>query len=526
MNADSSLSNGLPDIVIGAGIGGLATALRLASAGRRVCVLDKEPRPGGKVREIGGVAAGPTVLTLRWVFDELFAESGARLGDHVTLRPLPCLARHFWTDGSQLDLFADESQSAEAIRAFAGPKAEREFLSFTARARRLFEGFLDPMMRAPVPRATTLAAHVIRHPRLIRDMAPANTLDALLKDSFTDPRLRQLFGRYATYVGGSPYRSPALLALIWQAEAAGVWAIDGGIAALAKALAERIQALGGEVRLSTPVSEIETRSGRAQAVRLSDGTRIAARSVTFNGDPRALALGLLGPDAQAALPKAILRIERSLSAEVWSFRARIGGPELSHHNVFFRDDPCPEFEALAAGKTAPDPTLYLCAQDRLPGRPLPDQDRIQIIANASPLAQEPPTPEEDPPCPTRIFSTLTRFGTTFSPEPDGTARQTAPDFEVLSPGSAGSLYGQSPHGMMAAFQRPTARTAIDGLYLAGGGTHPGAGVPMAALSGQHAAAAILTDRASTSRSRRTATPGGISTASATMAAAPSRSSPS
>ncbi|MEM1065038.1 MAG: methoxyneurosporene dehydrogenase, partial [Pseudomonadota bacterium] len=155
----------------------------------------------------------------------------------------------------------------------------------------------------------------------------------------------------------------------------------------------------------------------------------------------------------------------------------------------------------------------------------PEIERFEIIMNAPPLPGG--QPEDTELCRTRTFQTLARHGVRFSPEPDPAMALTTPaGFNALFPASQGSLYGRSPHGLMSALQRPTARTRVRGLYLAGGGAHPGAGVPMATLSGQHAAAAILTDLASTSTFRRTAMPGGMSTGSATMAAARSRSSPS
>jgi hypothetical protein len=171
-----------------------------------------------------------------------------------------------------------------------------------------------------------------------------------------------------------------------------------------------------------------------------------------------------------------------------------------------------------------DATLYICAQDRGGATRPTGPERFEIIMNGPPghLA----TDEERQTCRTRTFATLEKMGLTFSPVPDDTHLTTPADFDRAFPASDGSLYGRSPHGMMATFHRPAARTAVPGLYLCGGGTHPGAGIPMACLSGKHAAAAIMSDLASTSTSRRTATRGGMSTASPTMANAPSRSSAS
>lgn len=512
-------------VIIGAGVAGLVAAARLANAGHAVTVLERQDHVGGKMRALpspaGPVAAGPTVLTLREVFDTLFADCGERLEDHLRLLRQPLLARHFWPDGSRLDLWDDAARNADAIRTFAGARAADQFRAFDARARALFDGFDAPIMQATAPRLLSLVAHVAARPRLMRHMAPLKSLADLLRNSFDDPRLAQLFGRYATYVGGTPEGVPALLALIWHAEAGGVWAVEDGMHRLAAALADLARRKGAVIETGAHVAAIEATGGAVRAVILADGRRLPCARALFNGDPRALATGALGPDC-ASVAAVTRRAPRSLSAEVWAFAARAHGPDLAHHNVFFRTDPAPEFAALRRGETVPDPTLYVCAMDRGLGTAPPDPERFEIIANAPARPDDAP-PEETTQCHPRCFETLARFGLTFSPMPTEAALTTPSGFADLFPASNGALYGQSPHGALAALRRPTARTGVTGLYLAGGGTHPGAGVPMAALSGRHAAEAIMRDRISISPSRPTAMPGGTSTGSARTAPARSRS---
>jgi 1-hydroxycarotenoid 3,4-desaturase len=369
---------------------------------------------------------------------------------------------------------------------------------------------------------------VLAEPSLVAPLAPLRTLSRHLTRRFTDPRLRQLFGRYATYVGGSPFASPAVLGLIWAAEEQGVWVVDGGMHRLAQAMARVAEARGALFRYGCAVARIEVQQGRVAAVHLADGTRLPAGQVVFNGDPAALTGGLLGTGATRAVPRAASH-PRSLSAWVWAFAGVPAGLDLVHHNVLFGRDPRAEFGPIARGAMPEDPTLYICAQDRSAGTPPPaGPERFEIIMNAPPLAHPgaAPLPDEAETCRTRTFRTLADFGLTFDPTP-GTPALTGPSgFHRLFPGSQGSLYGRSPHGLMATFRRATARSAVPGLYLAGGGIHPGAGVAMAATSGRHAAAAILTDLALRLKSPRTATPGGTSTRSATTAPARSRSSPS
>lgn len=510
-------------IVIGAGIGGLASALPLVHRGFDVTLLERHGAPGGKMRQIDGVDAGPTVLTMLDVFQSLFDDVDETLEDHVTLIPQDILARHWWPESGPLDLFPDQQRSADAVGRFAGARAKAEFLSFAQRAERLFAGFQGPIMHSPEPKLASLTTHVMRNPRLIRDMAPGQTLKQLLRASFSDARLRQLFGRYATYVGGSPDKSPALLALIWDAEAQGVWCVKGGMHALAASIADLFMSKGGTIRTNAHVASIDTDADGVTGVTLKDGERISADQVIFNGDPRALSLGLLGSGPKPAAPITTKRA-RSHSANVWSFTATPSDIPLVHHNVFFCDPGKNEFAEIAKGQIPSDPTLYICAEDRGQDAPAPSEERFEIIMNTPPLTDRPAQTADYETCHTRTFPHLRNFGLTFSPEPGPDALTTAKTFDDLFPGSAGSLYGQTPHGMTAALERPTARTRIRGLYLAGGGTHPGAGVPMAALSGRHAAEAILTDLTSTSRSRKTAMHGGMSTESRTTAHVLSRSS--
>ena len=515
-------------VVIGAGMGGLAAAIRLAALGLDVTVVETAEAPGGKARAVpsdaGPVDTGPTVLTLRSVFDDLFALAGQRLDDHVRLIAQPILARHWWAQGETLDLFSESEANIEAIRAFAGAREASAFARFDRLSTALYDAFEGPVLQAPRPDPGRIARTALRQPRLWPALLPGMTLQRLLQTHFRDPRLIQLFARYATYVGGRPAHSPAVLALIWRAEAAGVWAIEGGMHGLALALARLGQSLGVRFTYATRARRILRQGGHVTGVEVEGGHTLPCRYCVFNGDPGALAEGHLGEAAQAALPAQTARkaVRRSLSAQVWAFAGRPHGADLLHHNVFFSDAPRAEFGPIGKGQMPLAPTLYICAQDRATDGPARSDglERFEIILNAPSGAA--PHPDEEAQCRIRTFHRLKDMGLTFSPEPGALALTTPGDLARLYPGSGGAIYGRTPEGLMAAFQRPTAQTALPGLFLAGGGAHPGAGVPMAALSGRHAADAISAARISASKSAPTATPGGMSMVSRRTARAPFR----
>lgn len=518
-------------LVIGAGIGGLAAALRLAGAGRPVHVVEAAEYPGGKLRTLpsdaGPVDAGPTVMTLRPVFERLFRQAGLEMSDHVHTVPESVLARHWWPDGASLDLFSDAHACADAIREFGGPQAEQDFRTFHRTTSAMFRAFDQPVMQSARPDLPGILAACMGSPGMLASLFPGRTMWSALTSCFRDAKLRQLFGRYATYVGGSPFQSPALLSLIWQAEAAGVWRVEGGMSGLATGIAGAAEKLGARFSYGTAVQRIRPANDGFE-VTLQDGARINASTIVFNGDPAALHQGLLGPDVRTAV-RARGVTPRSLSAYVWSFAARPSGAALSHHNVFFNSDYRLEFSDIAAGRMARDAALYVCAQDRGSGLDPTGSERFEIILNASPVTantlngEHGDPSEEYPACRTQVFEALSRRGLDFDSLPGRSSLTTPHGFAARFPGSAGSLYGLSPHGMMASFRRPVVRSRIPGLYLAGGGVHPGPGLPMAATSGRLAAEAILTDRALTSRSRPMAMRGGMSMDSAMTASTASRS---
>jgi 1-hydroxycarotenoid 3,4-desaturase len=482
-------------VVIGAGMGGLAAALLLAARGRQVLVLDRAATPGGKIREVtaGGAAigAGPALLTMRPVFESLFAAAGTTLETEVTLRRETLLGRHLWSDGAGLDLPADPAAAAEAIGAFAGPAAARGYQAFLDKARRVHDALEAPYLTAQRPSALQLAASAGLKGLL--GTAPFATLWDALGEHFAHPRLRQVFARLATYVGSSPLQAPATLMLIAHVEQQGLWAVQGGLQRLVEALVRAAERLGVTFRFGAEVAAIRAGT-RVQGVTLSDGEAIEARTVLANADLAALGAGRFGAAAAKGVGGPLPAARRSFSAVTWALRARVEGTAPARHTVAHPDDPLAEYADLGPRARLPAaPTVTLWAQDREDGAPPPEgAERLLVMVNAPARADLRRLPPEAlAACTDAAFGALARAG--MSIEREGAVVTGPAEFEGLFPGTGGALYGPAAQGWQAAFSRPGARTALPGLYVAGGGTHPGAGVAMAAISGRLAAERIIGD---------------------------------
>ncbi len=507
-------------IVVGAGIAGLVAAVRLAIRGIEVTVLERADGPGGKLREIrigdAAIDSGPTVFTMRWVFERIFREAGARLSDHLTLRPLDILARHAWDDQDYLDLFADIDRSADAIGRFAGSADAREYRAFCDQAKTIYETLEETFIDAPRPTNPVTLAHRVGMANLsgLFAIKPFSTMWRALRQHFRDDRLRQLFGRYATYCGSSPYEAPATLMLVAHVEQSGVWRIEGGMFRLAKALEALGRRHGVTFRYGTEAREIIAARNSIAAVETRTGERIEADAIVVNADAAAVASGLFGQNAGNAVPP-VHHAPRSLSAVTWSMVAETDGFPLAHHSVFFSGDYKAEFDDVLRHKRLPrSPTVYVCAQDRgaSAGADARTAERLFFLVNAPPSgdAGNPNTAEVEQ-CEERTFAQLERCGLRIRRHPERTVVTTPTDFEGLFPATGGALYGQASHGWQASFRRPGCRTKIPGLYLAGGSTHPGPGIPMAALSGWLASESLMTDTALRRPSVGMAISGGIST---------------
>jgi phytoene desaturase len=482
-------------LVIGGGLGGLAVALRLAARGVRVTIFEQAPTLGGKMNlwETEGFRfdTGPSLITMPWIFEELFEAAGTKLCDHIVLTEVQPLARYVFDDGTRFTYTTSMPSWLETIRRLE-PRDEEGFLRYMALGARLFElsratFFAGP----PLARLQPGALRALRRAPLRH--AWGNYHNAVCAH-FRSPHLRQLFDRYTTYVGSSPYRTPATLTVIPYIEHAfGGWHVHGGLYRLVEALADIARRRGVVIETGARVVAVEQESGRVAAVRLAGGKRHEADIVVMNGDP-SLMPGLLAGGAETTLPPE----DRSLSGFVMLFAVRKDLPEIGHHTVCFSADYEEEFHQLFDRRRFPkDPTVYVSAPSRTDRTLVPGRgETLFVMANAP--ATDPSEWGEDAvrEATRRVLERLKKSGfPSIEGEIVATSVWSPPSFARAFAAPGGAIYGTHSHGWRRAFLRPPNRDRrVRGLYYVGGGTHPGGGTPTVLLSARITAGLVLRDQ--------------------------------
>jgi phytoene desaturase len=461
-------------VVIGAGVGGLSAAIRLAEAGHEVVVHERSAVAGGKLggyeRDGFTFDTGPSLLTL----PQLFTGLGLRL------EPLDPVVRHVFPDGSVLDSAADPEVFRARIRDAFGADAADDWSRFWHRASRIWTASWRSVLQRPVtPR--TLAALSWRVGDLAA-IAPWRSLRSLGRHYLRDPRLRMMLDRYATYTGADPRRAPAALAAIPYAELAfGGWYVPGGLRSIAGALVRRCADLHIPIVVESPVAEICTSGAAVSGVRLRSGAVLRADLVVSNVDALTTYRDLLpSPARLSALA------DRSLAGFVLLLGVRGTTPSLAHHTVFFPRHYDAEFDAVfgtqgSRARPAADPAIFVTRAADPAVRP-PGHESWFVLVNAPRHGRAWSAVDWSRPgladaYRDHILAVLAARGPDVRDRLVFAETRTPLDLAAATAAPGGAIYG-----MAGGLLRPANRGPVNGLWLVGGSTHPGGGLPMVTLS--------------------------------------------
>ncbi|MEP9393117.1 phytoene desaturase family protein [Gordonia sp. VNQ95] len=487
-------------VVIGAGVGGLAAAIRLQAAGHRVTVLEQSADVGGKLGVLtqdGFVFdTGPSLLTMPQVLAELFADTGAPLGNVLDLQRLPIAARYYFPDGTLLDLPGEMTDIPAALDAALGSGCGAQWQGLLRRSQQIWDVTREPFLESPI--SLRRMASLARSVSDVRTVAPWHSLRGLGHRYLDDVRLRMMLDRYATYTGSDPRRAPgALLSVPWAEQSGGSWYVRGGLGRIAIALRDRLLELGGLLCTDTEVEAITTSGGRVTGVRTVGGRVVDADLVVANADAEQVYSHLITTPPARRARRSLHRSTPSLSGFVMLL-AVDDPPPMTHHTVLFPSDYDAEFDAVFGrhGRPRPvaDPTIYITAPDDPAVRPDASTAAWFVLVNAPRHDPDRGMDWDAPGVASRYADLLVdlmsmrdidiagRIRHRFVISPSDLQRRT------LTPG--GSIYGTSSNGPRSAFLRPANRSPVPGLYLVGGSAHPGGGVPLVLLSAKIVAGLI------------------------------------
>jgi phytoene desaturase len=474
-------------VVIGAGLGGLAAAARLAAAGHRVTVFDSANDVGGKLgtfeRDGFTFDTGPSLVTLPDELTRLFGDTGGPADLPLTAVDPACA--YVFADGTEVTFPHDPADVPAALDEALGVGAGRSWHRLHDRSRRLWELVGEPVLRRPVTLAAL--ARMSLRPADLRAVAPWRTLDTLGRQLFADPRMRMWLNRYATYSGSDPRRIPAVLSVTSFVEQEfGAWYVSGGLRRIVDAVAARCCELGVDIHTGSPVEAVLVSGGRACGVRVG-GRAVAADVVVSNVDAAVLYDRLLPAGAAGAARRRLQRSARSMAGVVLllGLSGRTSG---AAHRVYFPRDYDAEFDAIFGRRPAPvaDPTIYVHAPDDPAQRPADDAEGWFVMVNAP--AHDPARGVDwDQPglrerYTSHVLDVLAERGADVRDRIRFVETITPADLERRTGSPGGAIYGTASHGPRAALRRPANRSPLSGLYLVGGSAHPGGGIPLVLMS--------------------------------------------
>ena len=489
--------------VVGAGIGGMSAAARLAKQGHQVTVFENSDQSGGKCRTewFGDYAfdTGPSLLTLPAVFRDLFLKTGKRIEHVLEISPVDPAFNYNFADGSKVTFpnLSNPKTYLEIEKSF-GISASQSWRQIIERSEKMWEASRDSFIESEL---TSIWPLLLRRNLInqINQISPFTSLRSLSEKLNLDPHLKMIIDRYATYTGSDPRSAPAVLLTIAFVESTfGAWHIKGGIGQLSVALEQRCRDLGVDFQFKSLVTKILVERNKVEGIVLSDGKIIKSDLVVSNSDAEYTFNSLIGNEVSSA--RGERRKLKSATKSLAGFSLLLGldnkkskPVDVKHHNVYFPENYDLEFDQIFTQKVpVTDPTIYLCAPKDSSMVKGADKEAWFVLVNAPRHEPESGWDWKDggQEYAQKIISKMDDLGLNVTNRLDFMEYRTPADLENYAMAPGGSIYGTSSNSPVSAFLRARNRSKVKGLFCVGGSAHPGGGLPLVGISAEIVAKAI------------------------------------
>jgi phytoene desaturase len=489
--------------VVGAGIGGMSAAARLAKQGHQVTVFENSDQSGGKCRTewFGDYAfdTGPSLLTLPAVFRDLFLKTGKRIEHVLEISPVDPAFNYNFADGSKVTFpnLSNPKTYLEIEKSF-GISASNSWRQIIERSEKMWEASRDSFIESEL---TSIWPLLLRRNLInqINQISPFTSLRSLSEKLNLDPHLKMIIDRYATYTGSDPRSAPAVLLTIAFVESTfGAWHIKGGIGQLSIALEQRCRDLGVDFQFKSLVTKILVERNKVEGIVLSDGKVVKSDLVISNSDAEYTFNSLIGNEVSSA--RGERRKLKSATKSLAGFSLLLGldngkskAVDVKHHNVYFPENYDLEFDQIFTQKVpVTDPTIYLCAPKDSSMVKGADKEAWFVLVNAPRHEPESGWDWKDggQEYAQKIISKMDDLGLNVTNRLDFMEYRTPADLENYAMAPGGSIYGTSSNSPVSAFLRARNRSKVKGLFCVGGSAHPGGGLPLVGISAEIVAKAI------------------------------------
>jgi phytoene desaturase len=489
--------------VVGAGIGGMSAAARLAKQGHQVTVFENSDQSGGKCRTewFGDYAfdTGPSLLTLPAVFRDLFLKTGKRIEHVLDISPVDPAFNYNFADGSKVTFpNLSNPKTYQEIEKSFGISASQSWRQIIERSEKMWEASRDSFIESEL---TSIWPLLLRKNLInqINQISPFTSLRSLSEKLNLDPHLKMIIDRYATYTGSDPRSAPAVLLTIAFVESTfGAWHIKGGIGQLSVALEQRCRDLGVDFQFKSLVTKILVERNKVEGVVLSEGKIIKSDLVVSNSDAEYTFNSLIGNEVSSA--RGERRKLKSATKSLAGFSLLLGldnskskPVDVDHHNVYFPENYDLEFDQIFTQKVpVTDPTIYLCAPKDSSMVKGADKEAWFVLVNAPRHEPESGWNWKDggQEYAQKIISKMDDLGLNVTNRLDFMEYRTPADLENYAMAPGGSIYGTSSNSPVSAFLRARNRSKVKGLFCVGGSAHPGGGLPLVGISAEIVAKAI------------------------------------